>query len=149
VIVAQDTVPANGHTEVADDAVAATYTSTGLTAGSHCSVCGAVIVAQEVVPMLDESADFTYSRINDSTVSITGYTGTRTDITIPSTVVINDTTYTVTSIGAQAFQKCSYLESVVIPNTVTSLDLRAFEKCGNLTSVTLPDHLTHIGMLAV
>ena len=148
VIVAQDTVPANGHTEVADDAVAATYTSTGLTAGSHCSVCGAVIVAQEVVPMLDESADFTYSRINDSTVSITGYTGTRTNITIPSTVVINDTTYTVTSIGAQAFQKCSYLESVVIPNTVTSLDLRAFEKCSNLTSVTLPDHLTHIGMLA-
>ncbi len=148
VLVAQDTVPATGHTEVADDAVAATYTSTGLTAGSHCSVCGAVIVAQEVVPMLDESADFTYSRINDSTVSITGYTGTRTDITIPSTVVINDTTYTVTSIGVQAFQKCSYLESVVIPNTVTSLGLRAFEKCSNLTSVTLPDHLTHIGMLA-
>ena len=148
VLVAQDTVPANGHTEVVDVAVAATYTSTGLTAGSHCSVCGAVIVAQEVVPMLDESADFTYSRINDSTVSITGYTGTRINITIPSTVVINDTTYTVTSIGDQVFQKCSYLESVVIPNTVTSLGLRVFEKCGNLTSVTLSDHLTHIGMLA-
>lgn len=40
------------HTEVKDEAVAATTTSTGLTEGSHCSVCGEVIVAQEVIPML-------------------------------------------------------------------------------------------------
>ncbi|MBQ9859808.1 MAG: hypothetical protein IJO76_03910, partial [Clostridia bacterium] len=38
-----------GHTEVVDAAVDATCTETGLTAGSHCSVCGEVIIAQEVV----------------------------------------------------------------------------------------------------
>ncbi len=37
-----------GHTAVADASVAATCTKTGLTAGSHCSVCGAVITAQEI-----------------------------------------------------------------------------------------------------
>ena len=37
------------HTPVTDNAVAATCTSTGLTEGSHCSVCGYVIVAQEVI----------------------------------------------------------------------------------------------------
>ena len=44
------TVPAPGHTVVADKAVAPTCTKTGLTEGSHCSVCGETLVAQTVVP---------------------------------------------------------------------------------------------------
>ncbi len=47
-----DTIPAHGHTIVVDQAVAATYTSTGLTEGKHCSVCDSVFVAQQVIPML-------------------------------------------------------------------------------------------------
>ena len=45
-----ETIPAAGHTEVIDKAVAATCTKTGLTEGKHCSVCNVVIKAQEVVP---------------------------------------------------------------------------------------------------
>lgn len=41
-----------GHTEEAVEAVAATCTEAGLTAGTKCSVCGEVIVAQEEVPAL-------------------------------------------------------------------------------------------------
>ena len=41
---------AHGHTEVIDQAVIATCYNTGLTRGSHCSVCGEVLVAQEVIP---------------------------------------------------------------------------------------------------
>ncbi|MBO5867090.1 MAG: hypothetical protein J6Q55_03475, partial [Clostridia bacterium] len=40
---------ATGHTEVTDQAVPATYTTTGLTEGKHCSVCDTVIVAQQTV----------------------------------------------------------------------------------------------------
>ncbi len=40
------------HTEVTDEAVAPTTTKTGLTEGSHCSVCGTVITPQQVVPKL-------------------------------------------------------------------------------------------------
>jgi len=47
-----DYVPALGHSEVTDEAVAPTCTETGLTEGKHCSVCGTVIVKQEVVPAL-------------------------------------------------------------------------------------------------
>lgn len=45
-------VAAFGHTPVIDEAVAATYTSTGLTQGSHCAVCNEVLVAQETTPMI-------------------------------------------------------------------------------------------------
>ena len=48
----QVVIPATGHTIVTDAAVAATTTETGLTEGSHCSVCGHVIVAQEIVPVI-------------------------------------------------------------------------------------------------
>lgn len=44
------------HTVVVDSAVVATCTATGLTEGSHCSVCGEVIVAQNVTPKAEHKA---------------------------------------------------------------------------------------------
>ncbi len=49
------TIAATGHTSVVDAAVAATCTSTGLTEGAHCSVCQAVLTAQQTVPMLEHT----------------------------------------------------------------------------------------------
>ena len=47
--------PATGHKWVTDAAVAPTCTKTGLTAGSHCSVCNTVLKAQEVIPVTEHT----------------------------------------------------------------------------------------------
>ena len=51
---------AKGHTSVVDAAVAPTYSSVGLTEGSHCADCGLVFKEQEVIPALvpDTNVDF-------------------------------------------------------------------------------------------
>lgn len=55
-------INATGHTPVTDPAVAPTETTDGLTEGSHCGVCGAVLQAQEVIPMRDPTIDTWFSR---------------------------------------------------------------------------------------
>ena len=49
------TVEKTEHTEVIDPRVEPTCAETGLTEGSHCSVCGEVFVPQEVIPMIDHT----------------------------------------------------------------------------------------------
>lgn len=57
-----------GHTAVTDSQVEPTYTSVGWTEGSHCAVCGKVLVAQEEIPMLEKDEYYiTYNiTYNDS-----------------------------------------------------------------------------------
>ena len=65
-------------------------------------------------------------------------------ITIPSSLGGNP----VTSIGYMAFEGCSGLTSVTIPDSVTSIGNGAFYGCSGLTSVTIPDSVASIGMSA-
>ncbi len=66
-------------------------------------------------------------------------------VTIPSSVIYNGETYSVTSIGEAAFESCNSLESVTIPNSVTSIGEAAFQFCNSLESVTIPNSVTSIG----
>ena len=62
-----ETLEKKAHTPVVDAAVAATCAKTGLTEGSHCSVCNEVLVAQKVVDkiphtvVVDAAVEPTYS----------------------------------------------------------------------------------------
>ena len=66
-------------------------------------------------------------------------------VTMPETITYNSEIYSVTSIGSSAFEDCSGLTSVTIPNSVTTIGSSAFAGCSGLTSVTIPNSVTSIG----
>ena len=66
-------------------------------------------------------------------------------VTIPSTATYNSKTYSVTSIGENAFSGCYSLTSITIPESVTSIGEYAFSGCYSLTSITIPESVTSIG----
>jgi hypothetical protein len=75
-------------------------------------------------------AQFAFTTNND-TLTITAYTGSGGDVTIPDTT--ND--LRVTSIANYAFQHYSTITSVTIPDTVTYIGFQAFAYCPNLASI--------------
>lgn len=103
-----------------------------------------VFIQQVLAPT--PATDFTYSDNADgTTVSITGYTGTDTDIIIPST---NPDGKSITKIGNRAFYYKTTLTKVVLPDTITEIGNEAFFCCSSLASVTLGNQLQYIGKLA-
>ena len=84
-----------------------------------------------------------YNKINSNTVEVTyrgssygndSYAGA---VVIPSSVKYNGVTYSVTSIGYAAFEYCTSLTSIEIPNSVTSIGDLAFCNCTSLTSIVV------------
>ncbi|MBR4720590.1 MAG: leucine-rich repeat protein [Clostridia bacterium] len=53
-----------------------------------------------------------------------------------------------TQIPGGAFDSCSSLTNITIPNSVKSIEGRAFEGCSSLTSITIPNSVTSIGNYA-
>ena len=85
------------------------------------------------IDMINYTAEVTYD--NDK------YVG---DINIPSFVNYENNNYRVVKIGRFAFNKCSELKSVSIPNTVTSIAEYAFNNCDSLKSITLSESVSSI-----
>jgi hypothetical protein len=68
--------------------------------------------------------------------------------TVPAQVFYGTETYTVTYIGKKAFENCTRLTSITIPNSVTYIGFMAFVYCSGLTSITIPNSVTDIGDIA-
>ena len=65
-------------------------------------------------------------------------------ITLPATVTHEGVDYSVTSIGQSAFEGCSSLTAINIPEGVTSIGGYAFYDCSSLTTITIPASVTYI-----
>ncbi|MEI6167195.1 MAG: leucine-rich repeat domain-containing protein [bacterium] len=84
--------------------------------------------------------DYTYIT-NNGSITITGYIGTNTAVTI--TNKING--LTVSCIGDSSFQYKTSLTSVTIPSSVVRIGNSAFSTCYNLTNVTFGSNVSTIG----
>lgn len=97
------------------------------------------------------TVDGIYYNVNsdNTTVSVTykttNYNSYSGDIVIPSEVTYNETTYSVTKIGNEAFRYCRNLTSIVIPNSITSIGNGAFYDCRIMTSILIPNSVTYLG----
>ncbi len=91
-------------------------------------------------PVLDENG-FAYCVRSDNTVEIVEYTGSATNVTVPSTLG----GYPVKSIRAKAFYNCTLLERITFPAGIMTIGDKAFYNCISLESVTLPIGATAIG----
>jgi hypothetical protein len=85
-------------------------------------------------------AQFDYTT-NNGAITITGYTGSGGDVTIPATI----NGLPVTSIADLAFQE-SPLTSVMISDNVTNIGYESFWGSASLTNVTIGSGVTSIGI---
>ena len=82
------------------------------------------------------NGDFEYEVLDDGTAEITDYSGSAEELVIPSKL----DGYTVTSIGYGAFDACTSLTSVTIPESVTGISNNLFGHCKNLTNITVNEN---------
>ena len=152
--------PIYEHIPVIDEAVAPSCKDTGLTEGSHCSVCGEVIVAQEIVEATGDHNFNEWVTVKEASITEEGLMervcgcGEKETQTIEKlvqeleyTLNADRQSYSVTGIG-------TWIDSaVVIPDMykdlpVTKIGDDAFHCCKNLTAVVIPNSVTYIGSRA-
>ncbi len=162
----------NGHTAVIDIGVEASCVD-GLTEGSHCSVCGTILVVQEVIPAISDhsftdgkcvscglelvangtcGANANWLLFADGELYIYGsgemaeYSrGSAPWYSYRKNIKRINLGNKITNIGSYAFYNCTKLASITIPEGVTSIGNTAFDGCLSLTSITIPDGVTSIG----
>ena len=100
-----------------------------------CNVCGD--------PEPESTEGLVFELYDDGTqYAVTGYTGTATEVHVPSV----HEGLPVTSIGDSAFSYCIGLTSIEIPDGITRIGWGAFGACVSLTSITIPAGVTSTGV---
>lgn len=101
-----------------------------------CLTAPAAFAAETTPP----TSDYTYTITKNNTVTITGYTGSDTALTVPAKLDGSP----VTEIAADAFAEQTNLTSVTLPDGLKKIADDAFFNCTSLKTITLPDSVTSL-----
>lgn len=122
-----ESIPQLDHTEVIDTAVESTCSQTGLTEGKHCSVCGQVIIAQEVTSTKAHTfGDWTVTQESSCSVPGTqirtcscGATESEALALLPHTEVVDaNVEPTCTESGLTSGKHCSVCGAITVSQSV-------------------------------
>ena len=130
--------PNNHEHVVADAAVAATCTETGLTEGSHCSDCGKVIVAQQTVPATGHTEG---TAVKENVVAATCVVAGSYDTVVYCTVCGKEVSRTTTTVPATGHTEVTTVTEATCTQdgkTVVSCSV-----CGETLSTTVIPALGH------
>lgn len=89
-----------------------------------------------------------YYNLNESNKTATVTSGDNKysgSIVIPASFTNNGVSYSVTALGPNAFNSCSTLENVTIPNSISNIGGQCFIGCASLSKITIPESVTSIG----
>ena len=101
-----------------------------------CLTAPAAFAAETTPP----TSDYTYTITKNNTVTITGYTGSDTALTVPAKLDGSP----VTEIAADAFAEQTKLTSVTLPDGLEKIADDAFFNCTSLKTLALPDSVTSL-----
>lgn len=131
-----------------------------MTDGTHCSVCGAIITAREIIPAvghnyesgicsvcedveLTDNKYFTFTLLNDGGYSIGANSELKSSslngVKLPA--AYNE--QPVVSVAVDGFDGCQFTK-LIVPEGIKILGESCFGNCDKLTSVSLPDSLTEV-----
>ena len=142
------------HIEETDAAVPATCTKTGLTEGSHCSVCNTVLVAQTVTPMAEHTvvtdgavpATCTKAGLTEgSHCSVCGtvlVAQTETPMAAHTVAIDAAVAATCTTKGKTEGSHCSVCEAVLVAQTETPMAVHTIVADAAVAATATTDGLT-------
>lgn len=98
--------------------------------------------------VIEYNVDNATYEVSDGEATFVGGENCSGDVEVPSTVVINNKTYPVTTISDGAFLNNPYITSVTIPRSVISIGANAFNGCSGLISIIIGENVSVIGSKA-
>ena len=90
--------------------------------------------------------DYNYVILDNTaqTVALRRYLGSAEEVAIPSSVIRDEISYTLISIETNAFYDCSFIKSIIIPESVETIAQDVFSGCSGLESIFIPASVTSI-----
>ena len=103
------------------------------------------IIEGELREISIDGINYSYVEGKDFATVITGAYTEMTSVTIPSSIIVDNSTYVVTTISKQAFENCEKIKELRLNEGLEVIEDGAFRLCHSLSIESIPSTLVSIG----